>query len=296
MPATTTHNEFTMKNNSQILKLSDAEYFSRLEMSKHSLDDFAKNPHAFFAKKSAGITDDSDTPALALGRAVHASVLERPVYEAEYVSMPDTIKVRRGKEWESFKESNKDKQIISRDDLEIVEGVTVSVSEHRNAKQILDMCKHREFAVIWEEPTSDNGVVPMRAKIDFGNANYSIIGDLKTTQDASPEAFSKDSDAFGYDIQAAVYISAMQACGHKPKLFVFIVVEKTFPYTVSTYTFDVDSDFVQAGLLEYRKRLKSYSEYINGTVAVPSGWSEHNIQLPPWSKRAKALVDSLSIQ
>ena len=279
----------------QILKLADSEYFARPEMSKHSLDDFSKNPHAYFAKKSAGIKDDSDTPALSLGRAVHASVLERNVYDAEYVAMPETIKIRRGKEWDAFKAANEGKQIISRDDVELVEGVTVAVSEHHNARQILDMCNNREFAVVWDEATSDNVIVPMRAKIDFANANYSIIGDLKTTQDASPEAFSKDADAFGYDIQAAVYISAIKACGHKPKLFVFVVVEKAFPYTVSTYTFDVDSDFVQAGLLEYRKRLKLYSQYISGEVPVPTGWSEHNLALPAWSKRQKALVDSISI-
>jgi hypothetical protein len=62
------------------------------------------------------------------------------------------------------------------------------------------------------------------------------IADVKTTEDASIEAFSKTIAQYGYAQQAAYYMDLLGA-SH----FVFIAVEKTAPYAVGVYCLDAAS-------------------------------------------------------
>lgn len=283
----------------QIIKLSDAEYFARSEMSKHSLDEFAKNPYAFFERRKAGIHADEDTDALRIGRVVHTAVLEPFRFAHEYVLQPEHIKIRRGKDWDAFKFENEGREIIKADESFLAKGIAAAIEKNETARKLINACVVRESAIIWRESKDDDYEIPMRAKVDFMSPNLAVLGDLKTTTDASPEAFMKDCDTFGYDIQAAVYISAARALGRDPKCFAFLVVEKTYPFTTAIYTFDADSDFVLAGDLEYRRRLKAYADYSRGSFEGKElfcGWKEHNLSLPPWSKRLANLKDNLISQ
>lgn len=277
-----------------ILKLSDADYFARSEMSKHTLDDFIKNPFAFFERRKNGIVDDSDTDARRFGRLVHAAILEPRAVSASYAVQPADIKRRAGTAWEAFRAENEGKEIVKADEFSLALGLADAVVKSDEAAKVLTLCTEREFSVIWEE-TSNGTKVPMRAKVDFASDSFSVIGDLKTTSDASPDAFMKDCDAYGYDIQAAIYLSALRAAGHTPKCFAFVVVEKDFPFTTAIYTFDADSDFVLAGDLEFRSRLSAYVAYSAQDAAglAQKGWQEHNLPLPPWSKRLKNLQESI---
>lgn len=278
--------------NEIVFGLQDKEYFSLDSVSKHALDEFSRNPYAYLARKVAGVEEEEkDSAALLLGRAAHAAVLQPELFEAEFIIQPEHIKVRRGKEWDAFNATATGKTVIKQDDYDIAKGIAKSVAANATASKLLAACEDREAAVFWKDISTG---VDMKAKLDFISKNGAILGDLKTTTDASPEAFMKDSDAFGYDIQAAVYIDAVRAAGYAPKCFAFIVAEKTFPFTVSIYTFDTDSDFVRAGHLAYRERLALYAEMLSNPASFSydrAGWKEHNLSLPPWSKRAKRLAE-----
>lgn len=280
-----------MSENKITVGLADKEYFAIDRVSKHALDEFAKNPYAYLARKVAGIEEEEkDSAALILGRAAHAAVLQPEIFDGEFVIQPDHIKVRRGKEWEIFNAMSSGKFIIKQDDYDIAKGISKSVAANATSSKLLAACEDREVAVFWKDDTG----VEMKAKIDFISKNGAIVGDLKTTTDASPDAFAKDCDIYGYDIQAAVYVDAVRAAGYEPKCFAFIVVEKTFPFTVSVYTFDTDSDFIRAGRLAYREQLALYAEMLSNPASFSydrAGWKEHNLSLPTWSKRAKHLAE-----
>jgi hypothetical protein len=62
------------------------------------------------------------------------------------------------------------------------------------------------------------------------------IVDLKTTTDASPDGFARSVAQYRYHVQQAHYLQS-----HIADRFIFLAVEKTFPYCVATYELDADA-------------------------------------------------------
>lgn len=263
----------------------EAEYHALPRLSKHALDDFAKCPYAFFRRKAEPdkAPAPEQTDAFDIGTLVHAAVLEPERFGAEFVALPADIKTRRGKAYDAFVAENAGKTVVKGEHRDLAVEISAALSACPPAARVLNLCPRREVSLLWSEPAS-----PMKARVDFMSPSGVVIGDLKTANDASPDAFVKAADAFGYDIQAATYLRAARALGMSPELFVFIVVEKTFPFTAGVYAFDADCDFVRAGENALLSRLAAYGEYqANPKKAIePFAWEAKNLSLPPWSKRA----------
>lgn len=254
--------------------------------SKHALDEFCANPWKWAKLRAQGAHAVSTSDTLALGRAVHAAVLEPERFEEAYVVQPSDIKVRRGKTWEAFLAENAGKEIITAETRELCEAIRESIRSNADAQKALNLCPAREVTALWE---CNN--VPMKSRFDAMSDSGNILLDLKTCADASASAFMRDAEKFGYDIQAAVYMAALVACGYSPKIFTFVVAEKTYPFAVGVYIFSAESDFIKAGLEAFRDMLADVKSILDkGDDYVPPGY-ETQIDLPPvaWSKRAKSL-------
>lgn len=143
-----------------------------------------------------------------------------------------------------------------------------------------------------------------------------IIGDLKTTEDASPEGFAKSIANWRYDVQHAYYIDGTRLAleqgkctpPHKgkaelsvywtdpvtgvlcrcrpdfwrgyPKHFAFIAVEKKPPYAVGVYV--LDSEGVEIGRAQYQHDLRVYAECVRTGVWPGYGDKIQTISLPGW--------------
>lgn len=270
--------------------LPDKEYRAINRISKHDTDEFAKNPYAFI-RKLAEPHEEEQTPAMAFGSAVHAAILEPARFAEEYAILPAEITVRRGKAWDAFKEANANKTIIKAEEADMIEGIKATLNANESAAQnlILDTpMSNREVAMLYRLCSVD-----CKSKLD-GITDDGVIWDLKTASDASPEAFMRACDEYAYDVQAAMYIRAAEACGIEVKHFAFIAVEKTFPFTPGVYTFSRHSDFIRAGEMEVLHRLGDINRWKKGDMLIPAGFSAHNLDLPPWSKRLKAFKDTQS--
>jgi len=104
------------------------------------------------------------------------------------------------------------------------------------------------------------------------------IADIKTTEDASPEAFSKTIAQYGYAQQAAHYLDLLGATH-----FVFIAVEKTAPYAVGVYCLDPAS--VAMGR-ERNLRNLDLLESCQSSGHWPAYSSEiETISLPAWASK-----------
>lgn len=94
-----------------------------------------------------------------------------------------------------------------------------------------------------------------------GKADYIVqhptfgkcIVDIKTTQDGSPSAFSRSCFNYAYDLQAGWY-----ADGFGADSVIFVVCEKSAPYTVAIYR--ADDSFVDRGRSLYRRLLERLSQ------------------------------------
>lgn len=113
----------------------------------------------------------------------------------------------------------------------------------------------------------------------------SVIPDLKSTNDASPQAFSKTIANFGYDIQAAFYLDIANTLALKKDCFAFIVCEKDPPFAVAVY--QIFPEDVEIGRQKYRRLLNRYLECVCANSWPGYSTDIQFIGLPAWAKHAE---------
>ena len=115
----------------------------------------------------------------------------------------------------------------------------------------------------------------------FGNK---FIFDLKTTQDASPQAWSKTITKWNYDLQLAMYrIGWERNYFEFPELW-HIVIENKPPYKCNT--FKIGESVLEVGTAIYDRIIKNY-KYCMENDLWNSGyefWQDpvETIELPTW--------------
>lgn len=158
-----------------------------------------------------------------------------------------------------------------------------------------------------------------------------IIGDLKTTEDASPEGFAKSIANWRYDVQHAYYIDGTRLALEQgkctppqegkaelsvywtdpvtgvlcrcrpdfwrgyPKHFAFIAVEKKPPYAVGVYV--LDSEGVEIGRAQYQHDLRVYAECVRTGEWPGYGDKIQTINMPAWhANKNSHLLESSSYE
>lgn len=154
-----------------------------------------------------------------------------------------------------------------------------------------------------------------------------VVVDLKTTDDASLEGFSKSIANWGYDVQHPYYLDGLQLALEQgectppakgraelsaywndpitgvlcrcrpdywvgyPKKFAFIAVEKKPPYAVGVYVLDADS--VASGRAQYRASLETYASCLANDNWPGYGDGVQTISVPAWHlRRNEHLVEA----
>lgn len=119
-----------------------------------------------------------------------------------------------------------------------------------------------------------------------GAFGYPLIGDLKSTADASPEKFAKSMADFGYVRQHVHYrqgLSALLGCDEDDVDFVIIAVESDEPYLTATYRPDEeDIDRARHQLRAARERFRDCSK-----SGIWPGYSEEieTLELPRYKRQ-----------
>lgn len=169
------------------------------------------------------------TPQMKLGSAVHMAVLQYGLFKETYVVQPKVDKrTTVGKaEHAAFELRNKDKEWLSEDQMATVLNIRTSVFEHPTASSLINVShcdiERALFGTI-------NGV-EVKGMPDLYTRNY--VMDLKTTDDASPQAFARSCRKYRYDLQAAMYcyLTGLEQ-------FVIVAVETNPPHNVAVYSFN----------------------------------------------------------
>lgn len=249
-------------------------------ISSSHLKEMAKSPAHYRAALEAA---NKRTAALEFGDAAHCYILQPHEFEKRFTSMPSTIKVKRGKEFEAFQAANEGKTILSAEDINALTGMADAFSRHTTANALVRVPEGiAEMSCFFTEPST---MANCRIRPDYlpGGA---IIVDYKTTENASPSEFQRSAVKYGYDIQAGFYTLGMELLTGISHRFVFIAQEKKPPYEIAVY--EASPDFIDRG----RSRAVSLLEQLTECrkTGVYPGYPDEiqTLDLPAWAKTMAA--------
>jgi len=191
-----------------------------------------------------------ETDSMAFGTAVHTALLESDTFYDIYHPMPEIGDLR--------KKENKELKLLEE---EKADGkVCLSHFDHIRIKEILKNFKKNKLAqhyckgeIELSHYVKHEGV-DVRVRPDVINHVAGFICDVKTTQDASPQAFRRDVYKFNYDLQAAFYMDMLGV-----EEFKFVVCEVNHPYTVVVHT--LDNEFIELGREKWQRAFNDWKHY-----------------------------------
>jgi exodeoxyribonuclease VIII len=217
-----------------------AEIYHRRELgvvNKGALDQLARTPAHYRAWIDGA--EQEETPALVFGRALHALVLEPSLFAHEWALRPDfgDLRTKVGKESrDAWQAEHEGVTVLPADDWTRLHAMRDAVMAHPVAGKLFDGGMSEATAVWIDRRTG----LLCKARFDQWRDDLLLIGDLKSTEDASPGAFSRSIARYRYHVQDAHYSAGAAALGF-PARFVFVAVEKTAPFAVGVHMLDVES-------------------------------------------------------
>lgn len=199
------------------------------------------------------------TPAMALGSAVHAAVLEPVRFAAEYVVAPKVDRRRKvdRKTWDDFLAANEDKEVLKADEHEQCIQMQGSALANPLISQLVGDAGYTELSFVWVDKDTD---VLCKGRVDrFGRLwGHSVIADLKTTENASPDAWAREVVKYQYHAQAAFYLDGLDTVSPVvERRFIWIALEKKPPYAVAIYEPDLAT--LDKGRRMYRNYLRQWA-------------------------------------
>lgn len=209
--------------------MTEAEYRQHPAISRSELWRIRESPLKF---KYAKEHPEEPTAALLFGQVFHKLALEPVSFHDEFAVAP--VVDRRTKEgkqkWAEFVEISADKTVVPREMYDQATMMCASLLAVPFAAKLLQ--GQREVPFFWRDDITGE---ECKCRVDCLNTSLSqpVVVDLKSTGDASTEAFTKSAINYGYDFQAAMYSDGVERNLMQKPLFVFIAVEKEPPYAVN---------------------------------------------------------------
>lgn len=259
--------------------MTEQEYRMVEAVSRSDLWKMVESPQKF---KWAKENPEPPTLALVFGQAFHKLLLQPESFFEEFAIEPNVDRrTKDGKAlYADFLKESEGKTIISSDMLWEIRQMAESVNREPMAVKLLNGEKEKPF--FWtDELTGEQ----CKCRVDVLNLNLSqpIIVDVKTTENASTDAFIRSAIKYGYDFQAAMYSEGVEKNIDKKPLFVFVTVEKKPPYAVNIL--QADELLIKRGFDLFREFIGTYhwcKENDNWYGYMGQSNQINNLALPAW--------------
>jgi hypothetical protein len=272
-----------MNDNGWQKNLNDEEYHRNSGgVSSSGLKTFLNKTGAHFAYQKENPKDDTD--ALALGKLLHALVLEPDTVTADFVEKPKFTGTGAKAKREAWQSENENKCIVSADNWLLAQNMRDAIFKNSDAAALLgDVIA--ESSIFWDDFVTGEKCKVRPDALPRNNLPFCV--DLKSTLDASASGFAKSVHNFNYHLSAAMYLDGIsqtpeiaQELGYEITDFVFVVVEKDPPHLTAVYR--LDDEALGIGLTKYRHALRLYAESrAAGFPGYPNGIRD--LTLPAWA-------------
>jgi hypothetical protein len=223
-----------------------------------------------------------ETKALRIGTYIHTAALEPERWKRDFFTAPEWLHHGNSKEGKAeraaFRASvSPNHKTVDDDEYQLVEAIAASIRRHPAASYLLRDVAATELSLFWECETTG---VACKARLD--STKRGVVVDLKSTEDASPEAFTKAIINYGYDSQCAHYWDGYAAThGQEPAGYFWIVVEKSAPYAVAVYS--AGEDVLARGRTRRLRALDRLCESRASGIYPGYGDMVQQISLPSWA-------------
>ena len=178
-----------------------------------------------------GIASFRTTPAMAIGTAIHAALLEPLSFsDAVVVSPYDSFRTREAKEWKA-EELKKGVEIVSKDLLETID---IICNRTTSLDDIRILLENSESELVYRAEV--NGL-QCQCRFDAINVENKNAYDVKTT--SKFDKFDWQVRDLGYDFSAGWYNMVYEATtGKSLEAWYWLVVETVPPYRSQLVKFD----------------------------------------------------------
>lgn len=231
-----------------------ADYLAIDAMSSSGIELFRRSPLHFKVRP-----EDKETPAKKEGTALHLALLEPEKFKGRYISVGrceatksdrtrctyngSVIRLEAGKAHsycgthDPFKGRVEEGiEIMPAEALDRIEGMRQAVLAHPDARQFFVGRGASELVGVWKDPAT--GVLcKIRLDRQIDRADF-IHADLKSTADASEDAFRRTAGRLGYHRKCSWYRRGMAELGKPATSSVLIAVESPKPHGCATYILD----------------------------------------------------------
>lgn len=260
------------------LSWDDYARIPRVNMSK--LRHIGRSPFHF---RAAELEPDQDTDEKLEGRACHVATLEPERWLAAYAIWDGPR--RAGKEWDKFCAENHGMEILTVKQRDRIIAIQKAVRSDEYAAPLLRNGA-AEVTVLWThvEPAlggSPGFSIKCKGRLDFTNLS---ISDLKTSRDASPDAFAKQSWSMGHHVAGAWYVDGYAAATNgELRPYSIIAVDKASPHAVQVYR--MPEGHLNIGRATYRGYLVRLNE-----CRTKNHWPAYaegpiDLGLPKWAQQ-----------
>lgn len=233
-------------------------------LSYSALKQFDISPNHLLAYWNRDLTSSA---AQIKGTLIHTLTLEADTFDDKYAIFEG--KVKRGKAYDEFLESNEGKVIVSVSDYNEASLIASAVQTNEAVHELFMETTAVEQLVEWEH----NGL-KFKGFIDGIGSDFNF--DLKSCASAEPKKFTNDCFKYGYPMQGAMYNIALGGTGLED--YYIVAVENKSPYNVTL--FKMTKELLQYGLDEYERLIEKFIAW-DGNPADYSAYTEP-LGFPNW--------------
>lgn len=174
------------------------------------------------------------TKAMIFGTAFHFAVLEPKRFKTEVVEMPTFSGKGMYAAKDEWLTEHHGKIVISEDEMTACKNMLRALSQHPIATSLL-VGGAPELSYFWTDKETG---IECKARPDY-RRHGGVLVDIKTTEDAALEAFSRSVLNYGYHISSAHYLNGVsQVLGQQFEKFIIIACEKEAPYGIQCFEID----------------------------------------------------------
>jgi exodeoxyribonuclease VIII len=217
-----------------------------------------------------------ETPAMRLGTAMHAAILEGDRFASRYVARPEGMKftTTEGRAW---RDAHADFVILDADELDRCLAMRAAVESHPIARRYLSGPGCIETPIVWTD--AETGVA-CKGRPDLILDDGTIV-DLKSTRDLNPRKFAAQCADLGYHLSLAMYHDGRLALGYEVPAVIIIAVESAPPHDVVVYR--LPEDVIEIGRDDYKRALTRLAECRASDVWPGRAVTQMDLVLPRWS-------------